>query len=319
MNYFKAKLLHLLPVFFLVTFASFMMLNLLPGDLVDAILLDEESAVPSAEDRAALEKELNLDKPVIIRYFIWLGNMFQGDLGRSYINTQPVTEALALRIPVSLELMIMAQILAIGIAVPLGLISGYQAGTPVDRGISASAFAVLAVPLFIMGTALIWIFAIWWPVLPSSGHTAFGENPWRNIQGFILPALTIGLIEVPVLMRVLRTDLISTLQEDYIALAKSKGMSTSYILFNHALRPSSFTFVTILGLQLGNLITGSIVVETLFSIPGVGKLLIDAVDARDEILVQGVITFVALVYVGVNLMVDLAYAILDPRVAAKRA
>ena len=317
MNYFNAKALHLIPVFFLVTFASFMMLNLLPGDLVDAILLDEDSAVPSAEDRAALEKELNLDKPVIVRYLIWLGNMFQGDLGRSYITTQPVTEALAQRIPISLELMIMAQILAIMISVPLGLLSGLRAGKPIDRSISAGAFALIAIPIFVMGTALIWAFAILVPILPSSGHTAFSKDAWANIQGFILPALTIGLIEVPVLLRVLRSDLISTLQEDYIALAKSKGMSTSYILFNHALRPSSFTYVTIMGLQLGNLITGSIVVETLFSIPGVGKLLIDSVDARDEILVQGVITFVALVYVGVNLLVDLMYAVLDPRVARR--
>lgn len=317
MNYLKSKLLHLVPVFFLVTFAAFMMLNLLPGDLVDAILLDEESAIPTAEARAALEKELNLDKPVVVRYMIWLGNMVQGDLGRSYVTTQPVTEALAQRIPVSLELMAMAQIFAILIAVPMGIVAGYHGGRPVDRYVSGGAFAVLAVPIFVMGTLLIWVFAIFWGILPSSGHVEFAKDPWRNIQGFILPALTIGIIEVPVLMRVLRTDIISTLQEDYIALARSKGMTTSYIMFHHALRPSSFTFVTILGLQLGNLITGSIVVETLFSIPGVGKLLLDAVDARDEIMVQGVLTFVALVYVTANLIVDVLYAVLDPRVARR--
>lgn len=317
MAYIKLKILHLVPVFFLVTFAAFMMLNLLPGDLVDAILLDEESAIPSAEARAALEKELNLDQPVVVRYLFWLGNMLQGDLGRSYVTTQPVTEALAQRIPVSLELMVMAQFFAILLAVPLGILAGFHGGRTPDRYISASAFAVLAVPIFVMGTLLIWLFAIIWGILPSSGHVDFAKDPWRNIQGFILPALTIGIIEVPVLMRVLRTDIISTLQEDYIALAKSKGMSTSYILFHHALRPSSFTFVTILGLQLGNLITGSIVVETLFSIPGVGKLLIDAVDARDEIMVQGVLTFVALVYVTANLVVDVLYAVLDPRVARR--
>ena len=315
MKYFQVRLLHLIPVFFLVTFASFMMLNLLPGDLVDQLLIDENSGtVVTAEHRAALEKELNLDKPVIVRYFAWLTNLFQGDLGRSYINAQSVTEALAVRIPVSLELMILAQILAIAVAVPFGLLAGYKSGQPIDRGISIVSFGALAVPLFIMGTALIWIFAIWWPVLPSSGHTAFAKDPLENLQGYILPATTMAVVEAPILLRVLRSDLISTLQEDFIALAKSKGMTTRQILLNHALRPSSFTFVTVLGLQLGNLVAGSIVVETLFSIPGVGKLLIDSVDARDELLVQGVVTFIALVYVGMNLLVDLMYAVLDPRV-----
>jgi peptide/nickel transport system permease protein len=317
MQYFRLKLLHLVPVFFLVTFASFMVLNLLPGDLVDAILLDEESAPPTEEDRQALAKELNLDKPVIVRYAIWLGNMLTGDLGRSYVTAQPVTEALGQRIPISLELMLMAQILAVLISVPLGIISGYRANSAFDRSVSAGAFGMLAIPVFIAGTMLIWIFAIILGWLPSSGHTAMSEGVWRNLEKFILPAFTIALVEVPVLMRVLRTDIITTLQEDFIALAKSKGMTTSYILFHHALRPSSFSYVTLLGLQLGNLITGSIVVETLFSIPGVGQLLINSVDNRDEIMVQGVITFVALVYVGVNLAVDLMYAVLDPRVARR--
>ena len=171
--------------------------------------------------------------------------------------------------------------------------------------------------MFVAGTIYIWIFAIELGWLPSSGHTDFSEDPWGNIKGFILPALTLATIEFPILMRVLRVDVISTLQEDYIALAKSKGMTTWYILLHHALRPSSFTFVTLLGLQIGQLITGTVVIETLFSIPGVGKLLIDSVDTRDEIMVQGVITFIAIVYVVVNLLVDLLYAILDPRVARR--
>lgn len=319
MAYFRHRIYRLIPVFFLVTFASFFLLDLLPGDLVDAILSDAESGVIGGEEaRKALEKELNLDKPVIVRYFLWLGNLFQGDLGRSYVNSQPVAEALVQRIPISLELMVMAQSLALLIAVPLGIFSGHTAGRPSDRFISAGAFAILSVPIFVIGTGLIWLFAIKFDVLPSSGHVDFARDPWKNIERFILPAFTIALVEVPILMRVLRTDIITTLQEDFIALAKAKGLTNSYILFSHALRPSSFTFVTILGLQLGNLITGSIVVESLFSIPGIGKLLIDSVDTRDEVMVQGVITFIALVYVATNLLVDLLYAILDPRVT-KRA
>jgi peptide/nickel transport system permease protein len=240
-KYLQLKLMHLIPVFFIVTFASFMILNLLPGDLVDAILVDEESAPPTQADREALTKELNLDKPVIIRYAIWLGNMLTGDLGRSYVTSQPVTEALMQRIPTSVELMIAAQILAVLFSVPLGIFTGYRANSTTDKLFSAGAFGMLAIPVFVAGTMLIWIFAIILGWLPSSGHTPMEEDFWKNIKGFILPACTIAMVEVPVLMRVLRTDIITTLQEDYIALAKSKGMSTSYILFNHALRPSSFS------------------------------------------------------------------------------
>lgn len=317
MAYFRTKLLHLLPVFFLVTFASFMMLNLLPGGLVDAILLDEESAIPSAESRAALEKELNLDKPVIVRYAIWLGNLATGDLGRSYVTTQLVTDALLDRIPVSLQLMVMAQVLALLIAVPLGLFSAYNSGGTIDKWISTWAFGMISIPVFVIASVLIFVFALQLDWLPSSGHTDMSKDFWANIRGFILPSITIALAEVPILMRVLRSDMISTLQEDYIALAKAKGMSAPYILFNHALRPSSFTLVTVLGLQLGSLITGSIIIETVYSVPGVGKLLIDSVDKRDEIMVQGVVTFIATVYIAVNLLVDLLYAVLDPRVTRR--
>ncbi len=292
-----------------------MLLNLLPGDLIDAILVDENSSVPTAEMRAALEKELNLDRPVIVRYSIWLGNIFMGDFGRSYFTSQLVTDALLQRIPVSLQLMVMAQVLALLIAVPLGLYSAYHAGGNLDRWISTGAFGMLSVPIFVIAAILIYIFAIQLNWLPSSGHTPISEDFWGNIRGFLLPAVTIALAEVPVLMRVLRSDTISTLQEDYIAFAKSKGLSTRYIMLHHALRPSSFTLVTVLGIQLGNLIAGSIIIEIIFSVPGVGKLLIESVDARDEIMVQGIVTFIAVVYIAVNLIVDLLYAVLDPRIA----
>ena len=291
-----------------------MVINLLPGDLVDAILLNEESAAPDAQTRALLEKELNLDRPVVIRYAIWLGNLFRGDMGRSYVTQQPVTEALVQRIPVSLQLMVMAQFMALIIAIPLGLFTAYRAGRQIDRWISASAFATLSIPIFVVATALIYLFAIMFDWLPSSGHTPMTKNLLLNLKGFLLPSVSIAILEIPILMRVLRTDMISTLQEDFIALAKAKGMSTWHILFHHAFRPSSFTLVTVLGLQLGRLIAGTIIIETLFSIPGVGKLLIDAVDNRDEIMVQGVVTFIAIVYVIVNLVVDFLYAVLDPRV-----
>ena len=320
MSHLQKRLLQLIPVFFVVTFSSYFMLDLLPGDITDAILSDQDAGtIADGAAKEALARQLNLDKPVIIRYALWLGNVFQGDFGRSYVTTQPVAEALADRIPVSFQLMFMSQIIALLIAVPLGVFVGQRAGEPIDRMVSTGAFALLSVPIFVIGTALIWLFSIRLGLLPSSGHTDFADDAWRNIQGFILPAITIAAIEVPILMRVLRTDIITTLQEDFIALAKAKGLSNSRILFFHALRPSLFTFITVLGLQLGNLIAGSVVVESLFSIPGVGKLLIESVDSRDEIMVQGVVTFVAIVYVVANLLVDLLYAVVDPRVSERNA
>lgn len=315
MNYVKNKLIRLIPVFFLVTFASFIILDLLPGDLVDALLSDGESSQTTQEMREALEKKLNLDKPTIVRYVYWLGDLVQGDWGRSFVTGQKVADALALRIPVSFQLMFMTQVLAVAIAVPLALYCAFHAGGRIDRWVSGSAFAVLSVPQFVIASALVYILAVKLGWLPSSGHVPLSEDVWGNLERFILPVVTIALAEIPILMRVLRSDTISTLQEDYISLAKAKGLSTLYILFHHALRPSSFTLVTVLGIQLGNLITGSIIIETIFGLPGVGKLLIESVEQRDEIMVQGIVTFFAIVYIAVNLAVDLLYAVLDPRVA----
>lgn len=319
MRYVREKLLNLVPVFLLVTFVSFILLELLPGSAVDAILFDEDSAPPSPEVRAALMKEFGLDQPVVIRYFRWMGNLFVGDLGRSFENQQTVAEALAQRIPVSFQLVLMAQTFSILLAVPLGVLCAYRHGKPLDRWISAAAFGVLAVPVFVVAVSLIFLFAIILQWLPASGFTDISKDFWGNIQSMLLPAAAIGSAEIPILLRVLRSDMISVLQEDYISFAKAKGLSTSAILFQHALRPSSFSLVTIIGLQIGNLITGSVILETIFGLPGVGKLLIDAIDARDELMVQGIVTFIALVYVAVNFTVDMMYAVLDPRVARQES
>lgn len=319
MKYLQAKLLNLVPVFFLVTFASFMLLELLPGNAADAILFDEEAAAPSKEARDALIKELGLDRPVVVRYFVWMGNMVRGDLGRSYETQQVVTKALAQRIPVSLQLVIMAQTIAILFAIPLGMLCAYRHGQSLDRWISGAAFAVLAIPVFVVAVTMIFLFAVTLQWLPASGFVPITKSFWGNLESMLLPAVAIGIVEIPILLRVLRSDMISVLQEDYISLAKAKGMPTISILFRHALRPSSFTLVTIIGLQIGSLITGSVILETIFGLPGVGKLLIEAIDARDEIMVQGIVTFIALVYVLVNFTVDMTYAVIDPRVARERS
>ena len=319
MVYLRGRLFRLIPVFFLVTFASFTLLNILPGDVVDAILQDEEAATDdTSEIRAALIKEMGLDKPIVVRYFVWLGDMVTGNFGYSMINEVAVWDQILQRLPVTLELLVIAQTLALLVAVPLGVWAAYRANGGVDRTLSIIVFGIVAAPPFVIAIVLVFVFAVSLKWLPAAGYVAFADDPVENLRFYVLPAITVGFLEVPILMRVLRVDMVATLQEDYIALAKAKGMSTSYILFRHAIRPSSFNLVTIIGLQLGNLISGAVILETIFALPGIGKLLIDSIDGRDAMIVQGVVAFLALAYVLINLLVDVIYSVLDPRVRLGR-
>ncbi|MBT5429115.1 MAG: ABC transporter permease [Rhodospirillaceae bacterium] len=293
------------------------MLNLLPGDVADAILggsdvVDNPAGIQEA--RLEIRKELGLDRPIIERYFDWLGNLLQGDFGESQIQFVPVWELVVERLPVTLELLILSQILALSIAIPAGIYSALKADQPADRFIGTVVFGIVAMPPFLLAILFVFIFAVTLRLLPASGYIPIEEDFFQNMRHFVLPAITIGILEVPVLLRVLRVDLIATLQEDYIAMAKAKGFSRAYILFNHALRPSSFTLVTILGLQFGFLISGTVIIEDMFALPGMGKLILEAIDNRDAMLLQGAVTMIALAYVSINLMVDILYGFLDPRV-----
>jgi peptide/nickel transport system permease protein len=316
--YVRKKVLSLIPVFLLVTFASFMTLNLLPGNLVDQMLSEEDGGLPSEATRQALMKELNLDKPVPVRYVLWLGRLLQGDLGQSQVTRESISQAIMERLPVTIQLLLTTQIIAIGLSMPLALFTAYRAGRRVDRWIAVVAFGFLAAPTFVVAVLLILIFAIQLHWMPASGYVEFSQDAWGSIKSLLLPALAIAAHEVVVQMRVLRTDLIATLQLEYISLAKAKGLSSAYILFRHAARPSSFTWVTIIGLQMGFIIAGSVVVETIFALPGLGRLLVESIDARDETMVQAIVVVLALGYVAINFTVDMLYAVLDPRVARPR-
>ena len=317
MTYIRNRILRLIPVFFLVTFASFALLNILPGDVADAMLGGadaDDTSEDILEARLEIRKELGLDRPIIVRYFSWLSNVMQGDFGESQIQIVPVWELIVERIPVTLELLILSQILALIIAVPAGIYSALKADKTADRLIATVAFGIVAMPPFIMAILFVFVFAVTLQLLPASGYIPIEEGLYQNLLHYILPATTIGLLEVPILLRVLRVDLIATLQEDYIAMAKAKGLSRTYILFNHALRPSSFSLVTVLGLQFGFLISGTVIIEQMFGLPGIGKLVLEAIDNRDAMLLQGAVTMIALAYVAINLIVDLLYGLIDPRV-----
>lgn len=306
---FLGRIGHLFAVLLLVTIATFGMLELLPGNLAYAIL--GEGA--QAEDVARVEKELGLDRPLHERFVGWLGNALRGDLGKSYASGEMVSHAIGQRLPVSLQLMVMSQVLALLLALPLGLWAGYREGGTIDRLISSASFGVLAIPHFVLGIVLILLLAVWLRWLPASGFTPFATDPIANLRSMILPSLTLALVEAPVYLRLLRSDVASTLREEYIVVARAKGLSDWRILLTHALRPSSFSLVTVMGINIGHLIGGTVIIETLFALPGVGRLLIEAINKRDLLMVQGVVLFIAAAFVLVNLVVDTVYALLDPR------
>lgn len=304
------RLLYLVPVLVAVSLLTFLIASLLPGDLAYVILGDQ--ATP--EKVAALRHDMGLDQPIWWRYLSWLGNVLQGDFGRSFRTGQTVLQAVAERLPVSLELMLLAQLGALAIGIPLAIACAVRTGSAFDRFMTGSAFSMLSVPAFLSAILLIYLFAVELRWLPATGYVPFNEDPVGNLRCFLLPALTLALGEWPVLMRVLRSDMIATLQEDYIAMARAKGLKPSRILLVHALKPSSLTLVTVTGINVGRLIGGTVIVESIFALPGIGRLLLGAIFTRDLIILQGVVLFVAIGYVLMNFIVDMLYAVLDPRI-----
>jgi peptide/nickel transport system permease protein len=304
------RLLYLVPVLVAVSLLTFLIASLLPGDLAYVILGDQ--ATP--DKVAALRHDMGLDQPIWWRYLGWLGHVLEGDFGRSFRTGQTVLQAVAERLPVSFELMLLAELAALAIGIPLAIACAVRSGSAFDRFMTGSAFGMLSVPAFLSAILLIYLFAVELRWLPATGYVPFSEDPLGNLRCFVLPALTLALGEWPVLMRVLRSDMISTLQEDYIAMARAKGLKPSRILLVHALKPSSLTLVTVTGINIGRLMGGTVIVESVFALPGIGRLLLGAIFTRDLIILQGVVLCVACGYVLMNFIVDMLYAVLDPRI-----
>lgn len=314
MRFLAARLAQLIVVLFVVSGVSFLLLNHLPGNPIITLL--GPAATPQAVH--LLTVQLGLDKPAWLRYFIWLGNAFQGNLGSSYVNHQPVLLSIQQRLPVTLELLVMSQVIALVLAIPLGIISALRPSQLIDRLSSGAAFGLLSVPGFILAELLVYLFAVRYNLFPATGYVHLTDDPLGNIRSLTLPALTLGLGSMAVYMRVLRTDMIATLQQDYITMARSKGLPTWWILLRHALRPSTFTLVTVGGLNVGTLIGGAFIVEYIFQVPGLGLLTINSIYARDYLVVTAATVLVAAGFVIVNLLVDLLYTFLDPRVRSAR-
>lgn len=300
----------LLVTLFAVTALTFGLTGLLEGDPTTQILGPDASD----EARDVVRQDLNLDRPVHVRYGLWLADAARGDFGRSYRTRQPVAEAITERAPVTIQIGALALGGALLFAVPLGMVSAYRAGSRLDKGVTTGTFGLLAVPNFMMAMVLIYVFAETLGVLPATGWVNLTDDPVESLKRTILPATALGVAELAVYTRLLRADMMSSLQEDYITMARAKGVPTRRILWRHALRPSSFSLMTVVGVQIGAIIGGAVVIEQLFALPGIGRLLFDSVLQRDLIMVQGVALVIAVSYVVVNFAVDLLYSYLDPRI-----
>ena len=310
LGYIFRRILFAIPIALGVSIVCFSLVYLAPGDPLETVLPPDATA----DTIAIIKHAYGFDRPIPVQYVIWLWHVLQGDFGRSFRTGQTVLQAVSERLPVSIELMLLAELAALAIGIPLAIACAVRSGSAFDRFMTGSAFGMLSVPAFLSAILLIYLFAVELRWLPATGYVPFGEDPVGNLRSFVLPALTLALGEWPVLMRVLRSDMIATLQEDYIAMARAKGLKPSRILLVHALKPSSLTLVTVTGINIGRLIGGTVIVESVFALPGIGRLLLGAIYTRDLIILQGVVLFVACGYVLMNFVVDMLYAVLDPRI-----
>jgi peptide/nickel transport system permease protein len=304
------RLLSLAVVLFVVSLGCFLLVDRLPGGPEVAIL----GPAATAETLAQVRSDLHLDDPFVVRYGRWLGDALQGDFGRSYELGQPVGEVLRRRVPATLQLVLGAQVLAVALAVPIALLAGARPGGRVDRLLARVCFAFVTVPSFAVGLVLQYVFAERLRWLPASQYTPFGQDPVENVRSLVLPVVTLALGQAAVYARVLQAELVSTLEQDFVLLARAKGLGRRQVLVRHALRPSSLTLVTLLGLNFGLLLSGSLVVERIFSIPGLGGLVTGSLPTRDFTTLQGAVVVLAVAFVAANFLVDVVYAALDPRI-----
>ena len=301
-NFLLRRLLLLIPVLWGVATLVFLLLHFIPGDPVDLMLGD--SALGT--DRETLRDQLGLNEPLIAQYLRYFGDLLQGDWGTSLFSKKPVFEEIMERVPATMELMFGAMVVTILVAMPLGLIAAVNKGTWIDQGAMIFSLLGVSIPNFWLGPMLILLFSIHFDLLPV--------NERGGLEHLILPALTLGTSLASILARITRSSVVETLQAEYIRTARSKGISELRILFRHALRNALIPIVTVIGLQVGVLLSGAIITEAIFDWPGLGNLLISAINSRNYPLVQGCVLFIAGSYVMVNLVIDLLYAYLDPRI-----
>lgn len=309
-EYIIRRLVLLIPTVLGVTIIVFLMMHFIPGDPVALLLGDYYTE----ETAAAIRHKYALDRPLYEQYVIWLGRLFTGDWGRSIIANRPIFTDLIRRLPVTGELIILAMGFALLIAVPAGVIAALRPYSWHDYGAMTTALVGVSVPEFFMGVLLILFFSLFWGLLPAVGYVPLTESFWDNLKHMILPAMTLGLARAALLTRLIRASMMEVIRLDYVTTARAKGVRERWVVLKHALKNALIPTVTVLGLQVGFLIGGAIVVETVFSVPGIGSFGIGAIALRDYPQVQAFVLLFALGFVLVNLIVDVLYAFLDPRI-----
>lgn len=304
------RLVQIVVVMAGVTVLCFLMLKITPGDPATAIL----GVQASPEEVARVRRSLGLDQPWLVQLGIWAGNVMRGDLGASYINKKPVSELIMTRLPITLELTFWSMLIAVAIAIPAGVLSALRRYTWVDYFFTGFSLFGVSMPSFWFGILLIFVFSLWLGWLPASGYVPWSRGIWPHLRSMILPSVALGLFLTGALMRFSRAAMIETLVQDYIRTARAKGLANRRIVIGHALRNAMIPTVTVLGIQFGALLGGAVIIETVFAFPGVGTMLLTAVNQRDYPVVMGVTLVVALLYTLSNLAVDLAYTWLNPRI-----
>lgn len=309
------KLGRLCAVLFVVSVLCFLSLELLPGSPARMILGD----TASQEAVDALNVELGLDRPLVTRYIDWIGNILSGDFGRSFATGQTVWNLIAQRAPISLELIALSQVFALAGAVPIAALGAAKRGKPLDKVLSIGVFVALSVPSFVFAFLLIWVVAVKLQWLPANGFQYLTRDPIRHFKTLLLPALALAIGPFALYQRVFRADLVETYEQEFMHVARAKGVSPARMALRHAFRPSLLGLTTSVGVVVGSLIGASVIVETIFSIPGIGSALVASVNRRDYFVVQGLVLVIATAVVVINAIVDVLYGVIDPRIRATRA
>jgi peptide/nickel transport system permease protein len=310
LSYILRRILSTLPVMGIVALFVFSLLYIAPGDPAAVIAGDQAS--PADVER--IRQGLGLDRPFLVQFGTWLWHILHGDLGTSIFTNLPVSAMIAQRIEPTFSLMAITLVLTILVAVPLGVVAAWKAGSWVDRTIMAFAVFAFSLPVFVVGYVLAYVFALQFEWLPVQGYTPLAAGLWPWLQNLILPALALGTVYIALIARITRASMLEVLQQDYVRTARAKGLDQRNILFVHALKNAAVPIVTVIGIGIALLIGGAVVTESVFAIPGLGRLTIDAILRRDYPVIQGIVLLFSFLYVLVNLMVDVTYTLVDPRI-----
>lgn len=310
LTYLLKRLGQLIGISFIISILVFLLVHLLPGDPTVIILGGSDTP----QNRAILLHQLGLNTPLYHQYWVWLTNVFHGNLGESYLTHESVAHIIATGFPIDLELIIISQVVAFAVAIPLALIASRRPNRPLDNVATTGTFGLLALPPFVVAPIMVALFAVALGWFPATGFTPFTQAPITNIHDMLLPSLALTAGSIAVYFRLLRSDLIATLQEDFITMARSKGLSNRRIMMRHAFRPSLFSLMAAAGVNIGTLIAGAFIVEYLFALNGLGYSIVLAVQQRDYLVVQGITLVVAIAFVVINFIVDFLFTVVDPRV-----